>query len=77
MELQELRNEIVRRIIRLDTQNQSPKLSHEETQYIRGQIAALRSLGHWNPEAKEEAQTPEDELDFGIHGNDSTSMPVT
>ena len=73
LEWKQVQSEIVRRLIRLDAQNQSPKLGHDETQFLRGKIAALRELGDWNPDVKDgQERIPEPEMNFTIYGDDSS-----
>lgn len=70
LDLQTLHAEIVRRIIKLDERNRASRLSYEDTQHLRGQIAALVELSKWNPEADEDKPQPqpEEELHFGLTG---------
>lgn len=61
-----VQEEIVRRIVRLDERNRSPDLSHDETQFLRGNIAALKQLAQWDPEHVESQREVEPEPAFAI-----------
>lgn len=65
LHLSDLHSEIVRRLIKLDERNRSPRLSHDETQYLRGQMAALTDLAKWDPEAEPAAPAAVEET-FGL-----------
>lgn len=65
LHLSDLHAEIVRRLIKLDERNRSPRLTQEETQYLRGQMAVLMDLAKWNPEAEPVAPVAAEET-FGL-----------